>query len=389
MKITTVPVIVILCVSLATLPLHAGDEPGIISQQEELARIKKEVTDSQKKLDSLHAEQLRVSAKVTEYDQRITSDRKIIRRLNRQLRELKDEVKRADQDLQQRQTKLDRLQRRYLGNIRQFYFAASSEKRGFSDLPERELEMHRQVIYLTALAGFESENVAQESNLLMQAIENLDNLTGQKRMVSKLKKKKETSIALGKSQRQKQQKDLDRLRRSSREEADRVLTLQKAAEEMEAIIARLEEERRRQVLEGSSSVVASVFATLKGQLPSPFDGKVVVKFGSAVNPVNRLKSFSPGIVIKGRPGGSVRAVASGTVAYAGNLRGYGNFVIINHDNQYYTTYAGLDEVLVSPGQYLQAQTELGAAANDGVVRFELRKGRELLDPVKWIRIESL
>ena len=81
--------------------------------------------------------------------------------------------------------------------------------------------------------------------------------------------------------------------------------------------------------------------------------------------------------------------AAGTVSYRGSLRGYGNFVIISHDSQYFTTYAGLGKVDVSQGQYLSAGSKLGTAAADGQVRFELRRGREPLDPVKWIKFEDL
>ena len=83
------------------------------------------------------------------------------------------------------------------------------------------------------------------------------------------------------------------------------------------------------------------------------------------------------------------AVASGTVLYTGNLRGYGNFVIINHDHQYYSTYANLGDVTVSQGQFVESRAKVGASGTDGVVKFELRKGRESLDPVSWIDIESL
>jgi murein hydrolase activator len=122
---------------------------------------------------------------------------------------------------------------------------------------------------------------------------------------------------------------------------------------------------------------------------APFKGTITLAFGEHVDPVSRLKSFSPGITIKGKARAGVLAVSSGTVAYSGNLRGYGNFVIINHDHQYYSTYAGLGEILVSEGQYVSSRAAIGKADTDGTIRFELRNGREPLDPVKWIRIESL
>jgi septal ring factor EnvC (AmiA/AmiB activator) len=364
------------------------DKDDILRQQQDLEKIRKEVDQGQKRLDSLRSVEKNVTHKITEYDQKISSDKKVINRLSGELRQLKQNISSASGELAERSDRLERSQRRYLGSIRQFYFAASRQDLELSISPNQELEKHRQVIYLRALAGYESDHIVQASNLLAQANDDLEELSGRRSEVNKLKKKRETSVAVQQSRRQKQQKDLDLVKRTSREEFDRVLTLQKAAEEMEALVARLIEEQS-DASPGAPVPSSSAFTSLKGQLPSPFRGKIIAKFGGFTDPITNLKSFSPGITIKGKPGRSVLAVASGTVAYAGELRGYGNFVIINHDNQYYTTYAGLGEITVSKGQYVSSQEPLGKSASDGIVKFELRNRREPLDPVEWIRIESL
>jgi len=360
----------------------------ILDQQKELQQIKSEVEHSQSILDSLQSEGLAVSRRISEYDQKISSDRKIITRLNSELSQLRSNVESATSALGAREIMLERLRRRFLGNVRQYYVTTANQSAGLSYQPNAELEKHRQVVYLTALAGYESQSVVQATDLLATTTKELNGLSGRSEMVSDLKKKKETSVALERSQRTRRQRDLDQLQRKSSEEADRILTLREAAQEMEAIIARLEMERQRATQLGQVESGPSIFAALKGQLPSPYSGKIVVKFGSSVDPVTRLNMYSPSISIKGRARGAIRAMASGTVAYAGELRGYGNFVIISHDNQYYTTYAGLGSVLVSRGQYLQARTKIGEATDEGVVKLEIRKGRESLDPVEWIQIES-
>jgi septal ring factor EnvC (AmiA/AmiB activator) len=115
---------------------------------------------------------------------------------------------------------------------------------------------------------------------------------------------------------------------------------------------------------------------------------VIRTFGHFEDEITKLKSFSPGIVIQSQSGRTVVSVADGIVAYVGNLRGYDNFVIMDHGDQYYTTYGGLGEALVSPNEYVLAGSELATIGIDGEVKFELRRGREPLDPIKWIRIDS-
>jgi len=368
---------------------RADETSSIIDQKKELEQLQEDVEEGRRRLDSLQAAESQVQKRISEYDQKIASDSKIIRRLNSELNQLQKDIAASDSALQSNQAIFDRSNRRYLGNIRRFYMVSQKPGQAFTDLPNEELDLKRRVVYLSALASFESSVVEEASGLLAQSVEELDDVTGKASTVRGLKKERETSYAVEKSQKQRHEKSLNQLKRRTMAEADRVTMLEKAAEEMAAIIARLEEERARAVQEGRGDTGPSVFAGLKGQLSSPYRGKIIMGFGLHVDEITRLESFSPGITIKGQANRGVYAVSSGTVAYAGNLRGYGNFVIINHDHQYYTTYAGLKAIDVAQGQFLAARTRLGVSGSDGVIKFELRKGREPLDPVKWIKIESL
>ncbi|MEW5795822.1 MAG: peptidoglycan DD-metalloendopeptidase family protein [Candidatus Zixiibacteriota bacterium] len=369
--------------------VRADDESAdILRQKVELEKIQKDVDAGQRRLDSLEAEQGKVLKAIGKYDERIASDRQVLRRLNKQLSQLQADIKRGDSLLNAYREQYDRRQRRYLGNIRQFYALARKPMKAFTADPNEELEYNRKIVYLTALADFESGTVRDASAMVDQSAVQLGDMSDRQKQISTLKKERETSRALGESQKQRQEKSLDQLRRKSMAEADRVISLRQAAEEMQNILERLEKARLSRPTPQADKG-PSAFAALQGKLLAPCRGKIVVNFGEQVDPVTRLRSFSPGVSIRARPGADIDCVASGTVAYSGNLRGYGNFVIINHDHQFYSTYAGLGEILVSEGQFVASRTRLGRAAKDGVVRFELRNGREPLDPVKWIQIESL
>jgi septal ring factor EnvC (AmiA/AmiB activator) len=361
----------------------------ILIQKQEMEKIKKEVARSREKLDSLKQTEMDVQKKISEGDQKLATDQKVVSRLNQQLRQLQNKIKETTSELEAEQLELELSRRRYLGNIRQFYMAAHKPPEIFSEDPNEELTLQRQIIYLTSLASFESGNVDQASLDLEQTLHEKDDLAGESKKISGLKKKRETAISLTSNAKNKHERNLEQIRRKKTEEADRILTLEQAAREMENIIARLQQEVELRLAEEQGiDRGPSVFASLKGQLLSPCRGKIIVPFGNLVDPVTKLKSFSSGITIQATPGGKVVAVASGTVAYSGNLRGYGNFIIINHDNHYYTTYAGLGKILVSVNEYVLAGNRVAEAAGDGTVRFELREGRNPLDPVTWISIDS-
>ena len=382
--------ILLLGLGFVAVATRADDRDKMIDQKSELETIQSEVNKSRQRLDSLKNEEVAAQRQVSDLDQRIATNKKVIRRLNDQIKTVRNNVGGAEDELTKNQDRLDRTRRRYLGDIRHFYLRCVQETRnGLWTTPMTEVEDSRESIYLAALAGFKTGIIDEAASSVSSTSDRLDELTSEQDRVSSLKKNKEVATALEKSRKSKEEKSLEMLRRQKMAEGDKMLTLQQAAQEIERVIARLEDERLQQQRASDRPPPGpSVFATQKGQLSRPFRGKIVIPFGSARHPVTNLESFSPGITIKGRPSGPVVAVDGGNVAYVGNLRGYGNFIIINHDDQYYTTYAGLGKTAVSQGEYVPAEAVLAVAGEDGEVKFELRFGREPLDPVKWIRIDA-
>ena len=97
-----------------------------------------------------------------------------------------------------------------------------------------------------------------------------------------------------------------------------------------------------------------------------------------------------GIDIAGHQGQKIQAAAGGTVAYAGNgLAGYGNLIIIKHDNQYLTAYGNNLRNLVKEGQHIQQGQTI---ADMGVVdrrywgvHFEIRKAGKPVNPLNYLR----
>ncbi len=374
---------------LAAAALAEDEGNRIVNQQEDLKRIRQEVERSEKRLDSLRNAELKTSEQVSKYDEKISANKKVISRLSGQLGEVKRQIAETEQMLLASRDYLDRSQRKYLGDIRHFYIKGTRRtSRPLWEPPDVGMAANRQVVYLTAVSGFESSNVLMAGQHLTQTMAMLDTLAGEQKKVQSLKKDKEVATALEVSQKEKKEKSLEKIRRTKLAEGEKMLTLQQAAEEIERVISLLEEERERKQPVDDVPQAPSVFATLKGRLKAPVRGTVVVPFGPATDPVTKLKSYSPGITVQSRAGAMVHAVGAGKVAYVGNLRGYGRFVIISHDNEYYTTYAGLDEPLVATGDYVGEAAMIGKVSAEGQLKFELRQGREPIDPIPWIRLDT-
>ena len=96
-----------------------------------------------------------------------------------------------------------------------------------------------------------------------------------------------------------------------------------------------------------------------------------------------------GIDLAGKQGDPVLAAADGRVVYAGaGLRGYGNLVVLKHNNVFTTAYAHNHVVLVKEDQMVrkgQKIAEMGSSDADRVkLHFEMRRQFKPVDPAKYL-----
>ena len=112
----------------------------------------------------------------------------------------------------------------------------------------------------------------------------------------------------------------------------------------------------------------------------PANGQVIAGFDEAKN---------KGIDIAGKAGDPVLAAADGQVVYAGaGLRGYGNLVIIKHNNTYLTAYAHNQKLLVKEDQRVRRGEKIAEMGNTDADRvklhFEVRRQGKPVDPARFL-----
>ncbi|PYF78667.1 LysM domain-containing protein [Marinomonas alcarazii] len=111
----------------------------------------------------------------------------------------------------------------------------------------------------------------------------------------------------------------------------------------------------------------------------PVDGKVTRGFSNS-------GVSSKGIDIKAEEGALVTAAADGTVVYAGSgLIGYGNLVIVKHNDVYLSAYAYNERILVKEKQHVRAGDSLAVIGGKGedrpLLHFEVRRDGQPIDPL--------
>ncbi len=121
----------------------------------------------------------------------------------------------------------------------------------------------------------------------------------------------------------------------------------------------------------------------------PVHGRLAGTFGAGPQ-----GTHNDGINIAAPEGTPVLAADAGEVAYAGNeLRGYGNLILLKHDNGFITAYAHNETLLVKRGERVargQPIARVGAtgAVSEPQLHFEIRRGTRVLDPDDYLPAQT-
>jgi len=137
-------------------------------------------------------------------------------------------------------------------------------------------------------------------------------------------------------------------------------------------------------------VVEKPFEALKGLLMMPVKGKIVSFFGPHRNRKLHVTNFQSGINIKADRGEPIRAVYSGKTLFSAWLKGFGNMIIIDHGDHYYTVYAHLEEQFKSKGDPVETGEVIATVGDTGSMdgtelHFEIRHHGKPMNPLGWIK----
>jgi septal ring factor EnvC (AmiA/AmiB activator) len=161
--------------------------------------------------------------------------------------------------------------------------------------------------------------------------------------------------------------------------------LEKTAQAIKRLLATLEQKRGAAPYTGD-------FAKGQGALDWPLRGDVIGRFGPEHNPrFPNVVITNNGVDISASIGTPVKAVAKGRVDYTSeDYATYGQMIIINHGDSYYTLYGHLSDISVSLGQEVGPGQVIGRSGDTGslkgpILHFEVRRGGTALDPEDWLR----
>ncbi|NJL25501.1 MAG: M23 family metallopeptidase [Calothrix sp. SM1_5_4] len=165
------------------------------------------------------------------------------------------------------------------------------------------------------------------------------------------------------------------------------------------LVARLKKSRATQLSELETlrhqhaelnDVLTYAFFERRGSLKSPVEGSLRREFGTFVDPQFRFRLMHKGLFYAAPRGTPVRAIAQGRVAMAARLPGYGQTVILDHGDNYYSVYAFSSESKVKEGGDVREGDLIALSGADSPLfgpglYFEIRHFTDAIDPRPWIK----
>jgi murein hydrolase activator len=365
--------------TLGALPTQDSTE----AKEQQLERLKRELDEKRQEAANLAGQEQDLAGEITSLNQEIALNQDVLRKLDDKRAVLLDDLKYAQDDLVQAQASLVEAGDLVKGRLRGIYKFGRGQameviltSKTFADLTKR-------IYYLSVVAGHDRqlmsdfEETVETKRVLVDHIgtkrERLDETEAEVAEENrKLAARKEERDAL-----------VARLKDKRYYYENMARDLQEASRNLEETLGKLEAERT------SAEPTGEAFAAQVGKLPWPCEGQVIGTFGVETHPKFGTIIKNNGIDIKGSSGTYVRAVAAGTVSYAGALTGYGNAVILDHSGGYYTLYGRLESVAVQIGYQVARGDRLGfigetSAPEGAVLHFEIRQGKKALDPQAWL-----
>ncbi len=128
-------------------------------------------------------------------------------------------------------------------------------------------------------------------------------------------------------------------------------------------------------------------------LGSPVPGTISSPFGRRIDPINNRAAFHDGVDIRNQLGTKVKAPAAGVVS-RGYTVGYGNYLVIDHGNEFETRYYHLHKILVPEGAQVKRGQVIAQLGNTGRstgahLHYTMKYKGKAVNPYRFMQIASL
>ena len=359
-------------------PVYASDPKDELQKiektlQQQKQKVQKTIQKEKSALSELEQLSKILSKKQKElqdYDRRLSKTRSNIRQLENDILLINEKLDASSKMLKER---LRRLYKQQHGSIADMLVSAKDNQ-----------DLIKKIKYITFIAEHDSnlmKTYSYELKGLNDKIKSMD-LLRKELEVNKYNIQKKTDEL--QAERENKDKLLAAIKSERGSYEKMIKELEDSSEKIREMINKLDEEDVSEPVKGEG------FGRLKGRLPWPVYGKILLPFGKQKDPQFNLTTYRKGIEISADPGSAVLAVSDGRVVFADWFKGYGMLTIVNHGSGYHTLYANLSEIFHKSGDIIKVRQSIGRVGESGVLNvpslyFEIRYKGKPIDPIQWLK----
>ncbi|MBN2225123.1 MAG: peptidoglycan DD-metalloendopeptidase family protein [Deltaproteobacteria bacterium] len=398
MRVGTVVLLIVMCLG------RSGVAQEIQEKTKELTTIKKEIEEKRRKIREASKEEKSILSQISDMDKKLSGKEKEIVSIGH-------EIEATDGDITQLEyaiagvkgriaSKQNEIGKRLValyklgeaGYLPVLFSATSTD------------DIRRRTKYLSAVIYSDRALFASFAADLKELERAMQELKGKKNDLTLLKVNadKKTLDMLREKERRTAYLSGIREKKSSYERA--LLELETAQKKLSSLIEKLQQEKERKEREAlerakkenkpltpshTSVPSGEYFVGLKGRLPYPTNGTVITKYGKGTDPKFANPVYNKGIEIKAPVGSPIISVADGEIVYSDYFMGYGNLIIVDHGDSYYTVYAHAKTLIKRVGDRVKANEKIGTVGDTGSLKgptlyFEIRHHGNTADPELWL-----
>ena len=376
----------------------ASIRKDIISQNKELDKLRKDIINVEKNLNTKIKQAISTTEILINLENKILLTEKLIKSLKKEERYIGELVEITKANIAKKESYISTLREQMSHRVIYIY------KNGIPSLAETILtsknwnEIIYRTKYLKVITEYEKKMITEIETILEElnyekenfesGLKKKKNLRKEHQQESKKldsdKKKKNNLLIQIKNDKINLQEDLAEKQKSVKEIENLISKLQNDENEMkrrEAELAKIRSEKKK--------ATVGNFSSLKGRMPWPVEGKIIAHFGTQKNKELNTVTENSGIDIQVSPGTPVESILDGMITTITYLRGYGNLIIIDHGDSYFSVYANIEKIQFTEGDYIQQYSVLGYIPKGkkeiSRLHFEIWGNNIKLNPEKWLK----
>lgn len=373
--------------------------------KEELQNIKKQIKEKSLLISKTQKVETKVSGELVQIQKSLAEKQSSLTALGRDLATVEKGIGKTLVDIERERLEAERKREQINRRVAALYKAGDTGNLRVFFSSESFPQMSENLRYMRSILENDrklfqqySENLERLNQLKLRLEQDAERKEGIRRNIEAKKREIE-------QEKTRKANFLGKVRQDKQQYQASLKELKANAGRLQSMIQRLEAKSRKAYSAKSRSKVsaggrgASAKATpvpnrglgaQKGRLSLPVKGTVVDRFGRHKHPDFDSFTVSNGISVAAPAGSAIRAVYDGEVIFADYFKGYGNMIIVDHGEGFFSLYAHASSVAKRVGAKVSRNDVLASvgevdSAKGPMLYFEIRYQGRPVDPSPWFR----